>query len=47
MFRIIRSRETDQISVVTKSSEINGDNLKNARCEASAYFWNKKREYLK
>jgi hypothetical protein len=28
-------------------SEIDGDNLKNVRCEASIYFWNKKREYLK
>jgi hypothetical protein len=28
-------------------SEINGDNLNNARCEASTYFRNKKREYLK
>jgi hypothetical protein len=27
-------------------SEINGDNLNNARCEASIYFRNKKREYL-
>jgi uncharacterized protein YaaR (DUF327 family) len=28
-------------------SEINGDNLNNARCEANRYFRNKKREYLK
>jgi hypothetical protein len=28
-------------------SEINGDNLNNARCEASRYFRNKKRDYLK
>jgi hypothetical protein len=28
-------------------SEINRDNLNNARCEASRYFWNKRREYLK
>jgi hypothetical protein len=28
-------------------SEINGDNLNNARREASRYFRNKKREYLK
>jgi hypothetical protein len=28
-------------------SEINGDNLNNVRCEASRYFRNKKREYLK
>jgi hypothetical protein len=28
-------------------SEINGDNLNNVRCEASRYFKDKKREYLK
>jgi hypothetical protein len=28
-------------------SEINGDNLNNVRHEASRYFKNKKREYLK
>jgi hypothetical protein len=28
-------------------SEINGDNLKNVRREASRYFRGKKREYLK
>jgi hypothetical protein len=28
-------------------SEINGDNLNNARCEASRYFRNKKKDYLK
>jgi hypothetical protein len=28
-------------------SEISGDNLNNFRCEASRYFRNKKREYLK
>jgi hypothetical protein len=26
---------------------MNGDNLKTVRCEAIAYFRNKKREYLK
>jgi hypothetical protein len=35
------------MSVATGSSEINGDNLNNVRCEASIYFRNKKREYLK
>jgi hypothetical protein len=29
------------------SSEINGDNLNNVRCEASRYFRNKKREYVR
>jgi hypothetical protein len=28
-------------------SETNGDNLNNIKCEASRYFRNKKREYLK
>jgi hypothetical protein len=28
-------------------SQINGDNLKNLRCESSRTFRNKKREYLK
>jgi hypothetical protein len=28
-------------------SEINGDNLNIVKCEASRYFRNKKREYLK
>jgi hypothetical protein len=28
-------------------SEINGDNMNSVRCEASRYFRNKKREYLK
>jgi hypothetical protein len=28
-------------------SEINEDNLNNAKCAASRYFRNKKREYLK
>jgi chemotaxis methyl-accepting protein methylase len=30
-----------------ETSEINGDNLNNVRREASRYFRNKKREYLK
>jgi hypothetical protein len=30
-----------------RSSKINGDNLNNVRREASRYFRNKKREYLK
>jgi hypothetical protein len=29
------------------SGEVNGDNHSNIRCEASRYFRNKKREYLK
>jgi hypothetical protein len=33
--------------VVTASSETDGDNPKNIRCEGSRHFRNKKREYLK
>jgi hypothetical protein len=33
--------------VITGSSEINGYNLNNVRCEASIYFTYEKREYLK
>jgi hypothetical protein len=28
-------------------NEVNGDNLSNVRCEASRYFKNKEKEYLK
>jgi hypothetical protein len=27
-------------------SKINGGNLNNVRCEASRYFWNRRKEYL-
>jgi hypothetical protein len=47
MVKVIRSKETSETAVVTNSSEINGDNLNNARLEASRHFRNKKREYLK
>jgi hypothetical protein len=33
--------------MVAKSSQINGDNLQNLRCETSKTFRTKKREYLK
>jgi hypothetical protein len=33
--------------VVKDPSKLNGDNLNNVRLEASRYFRNKKREYLK
>jgi hypothetical protein len=46
-FRIIRSKEIIQISVVKYPREINGDNLKTSRHEASRHFRNKKQEYLK
>jgi hypothetical protein len=42
MLKIIISKETSQIAVVTGS-----DNLNNIRCEASRNFRSEKREYLK
>jgi hypothetical protein len=46
MFKIIRSKETSQTAVVTRSNRKNGENL-NTRCEASIHFRNKAQEYLK
>jgi hypothetical protein len=40
-------RKEAKLHWVQNQSVINGDNLHNARCEASRYFRNKKREYLK
>jgi hypothetical protein len=42
MFKTVRSKETSQIAMVTGSKPINGDNLKNVRCEASRHFKNKR-----
>jgi hypothetical protein len=47
MLKIIRSKETSKITVVTGSERNKGDNLNNVRREASRHFRNKKREYLK
>jgi hypothetical protein len=47
MLKIITSREQAKLQWLQDPSEINGDNLNNARCEASRHFRNKKREYLK
>jgi hypothetical protein len=46
MFKTIRSQGRSQISLVTGSKIINGDNLNNVKREAGRYFRNKKREYL-
>jgi hypothetical protein len=46
MLKISRSKET-KLQWLQDPSGINGDNLNNVRCEASRYFRNKKREYLK
>jgi hypothetical protein len=47
MLKIIRSKETAKLQWLQDPSEISGDNLNSVRCEASRYFRNKKREYLK
>jgi hypothetical protein len=46
MFKIITSREQAKLKLLQDPSEINGDNTKNKRREASRYF-RKKRGYLK
>jgi hypothetical protein len=47
MLRIIISKQQAKLQWLQDPSEINGDNLKNVRREASRHFRNKKREYLK
>jgi hypothetical protein len=47
MLKIIRSKKQTKFQWLQDSSEINGDNLKNVRHEASRHFRNKMREYLK
>jgi uncharacterized protein YaaR (DUF327 family) len=45
--KLLDQRKQTKLQWLQDSSEINGDNLKIVRCEASKYFRNKKREYLK
>jgi hypothetical protein len=45
--RLLDHRREAELQWLHNPSEINGDNLNNARREASRYFRNKKREYLK
>jgi hypothetical protein len=40
-------KETIKVAVITGSEQVNGDNLKNTRHEASRHFRNKKRDDLK
>jgi hypothetical protein len=47
LFKTVRSKEKAKLQWLQHPSKINGDNLKNVRCEASRYFRDKKREYLK
>jgi hypothetical protein len=44
---LLDRRKKAKLKWLHDQSEINGDNLNNMRCEASRYFRNKKREYLK
>jgi hypothetical protein len=47
MLRIIRSKETNQIAVVTESKRNKWDNLNNKKREVNRNFRNKKTEYPK
>jgi hypothetical protein len=45
--KLLDQRKQVKLQWVQDLSEINGDNLNNVRREASRYFRNKKRDYLK
>jgi hypothetical protein len=45
--KLVDQRKQAKLQWLQDPSEINGDNLRIVRCEASRYFRNKKREYLK
>jgi hypothetical protein len=45
--KLLDKRKQTKLLWLQDPSEINGDNLNNVRCEASRYFRNKKRKYLK
>jgi hypothetical protein len=45
--KLLDIRKQAKLEWLQDPSEINGDNLNNARREASRYFRDKKREYLK
>jgi hypothetical protein len=45
--KLLDQRKQDKLQWLFDPSEINGDNLNNVRREASRYFRNKKRKYLK
>jgi hypothetical protein len=44
---LLDQRNQAKLQWLQDPSEINGDNLKNVRCQASRHFWNKKKEYMK
>jgi hypothetical protein len=45
--KLLDQRKQAKFQWLQDPNEINGDNLNNVRREASRYFRNKKREYLK
>jgi hypothetical protein len=45
--KLLDHRKQAKLQWLQDPSEINRDNLNNVRCEASRYFRNKKREYMK
>jgi hypothetical protein len=45
--KLVDQRKQAKLQWLQDPSKINGDNLNNVRHEASKYFRNKKREYLK
>jgi hypothetical protein len=47
MLKLLDQRKQVKLQWLQDPREINGDNLNTGRCEASRYFRNKKREYLK
>jgi hypothetical protein len=44
--KLVDQRKQAKLQWLQDTSEINGDNLNNVRCDASRHFRNKKREYL-
>jgi hypothetical protein len=45
--KLLDQRKQAELQLLQDPSEINGDNLNNVRREASRFFRNKKKEYLK
>jgi hypothetical protein len=45
--KLLDQRKQAKLHWLKDPSEINGDNLNNVRCEASRYFRNTKKEYMK
>jgi hypothetical protein len=45
--KLLNQKKEAKLHWLQNQSVINGDNMHNARCEASRYFRNKKRKYLK